>query len=549
MKNNQIVFTLLQEGLQLQLDSAGFAPEEIESLTYDGRRAILTLTHDVTDVPAFVVANLYDVESVALPASTERVHSAAFSSSVCVIRYAGPLATADGRFLIKDGTLIAYVDNNYHEIVLPDTVTALADGVFRSSYALQTIILPAHLRHIGDDVFNTCTQLREVVWPETLQTIGQRAFMCCALEHLVLPDSVTIVGEEAFAYCEQLEHVRLGASVEHIGPNAFGGCRVNESFSGRHATADGKLVILNHTVVAAVSFAEELTVPEGVERIAPYAFYHSSVGEKVRLPASLKEIGHHAFFCSHVDVELPDGLQTIGEMAFRDDFGLTHVRMPESVSEIGDGAYGGCAAQQYSGRYATADGLYLIKDGCLLGVAERDTDCYEVPQGVTRIGAYAFANLDVKARLVLPEGLVEIGDHALDGDEGAIWTSLSLPSTLRTIGRYAFNYLQLTGTLRLPEGLEHIGDHAFEDAMLGDPHVVLPSTLRSIGYEAFYDVNYLSDEKPVYELRGENPPVFTEGPAFYDFAALRIPEQARARYEADAEWAELLHRTPDTERD
>ena len=82
--------------------------------------------------------------------------------------------------------------------------------------------------------------------------------------------------------------------------------------------------------------------------------------------------------------------------------------------------------------------------------------------------------------------VTEIGDNAfaLFGSDGArISSSVTLPKTIRRIGDGAFNY-QSFSAINLPEGLTYIGEKAFE--VNRNLHsVILPSTLKEIGLEAF----------------------------------------------------------------
>lgn len=82
--------------------------------------------------------------------------------------------------------------------------------------------------------------------------------------------------------------------------------------------------------------------------------------------------------------------------------------------------------------------------------------------------------------------VTEIGDNAfaLFGSDGArITNSVTLPKTIRRIGDGAFNY-QSFSAINLPEGLTYIGEKAFE--VNRNLHfIVLPSTLREVGLEAF----------------------------------------------------------------
>ena len=89
-------------------------------------------------------------------------------------------------------------------------------------------------------------------------------------------------------------------------------------------------------------------------------------------------------------------------------------------------------------------------------------------------------------KLIIPQRIsnyrvTEIGANAFSGSS---LKEVVLPSTLKKIGSEAFRNTQLT-SITLPEGLTEIGSYAFSDSSLKE--VVLPSTLTKIGYNAFLD--------------------------------------------------------------
>ena len=86
--------------------------------------------------------------------------------------------------------------------------------------------------------------------------------------------------------------------------------------------------------------AAECIVPDGVRRIAPFAFSWANV-RKVTLPKGLVEIGQNAFeFCSKLsEVVWNEELQYIGYQAFRGCTALTQVTLPKSVELIDDEAF------------------------------------------------------------------------------------------------------------------------------------------------------------------------------------------------------------------
>ena len=67
----------------------------------------------------------------------------------------------------------------------------------------------------------------------------------------------------------------------------------------------------------------------------------------------------------------------------------------------------------------------------------------------------------------------------------------AFPKTLKKIGQEAFYSRYLTGTITLPEGLEEIGYRAFRGNRIFS--CTLPSTVTTLGNQAFYENTYLQD--------------------------------------------------------
>lgn len=87
-------------------------------------------------------------------------------------------------------------------------------------------------------------------------------------------------------------------------------------------------------------------------------------------------------------------------------------------------------------------------------------------------------------RIILPEGLEEIGEGAFFG--GGMLQYANIPSTVRTIGNKSFYSCQswAADPLVIPEGVEEIGEEAFWYCN-SIKKVVLPSTLKRINSGAF----------------------------------------------------------------
>lgn len=129
-----------------------------------------------------------------------------------------------------------------------------------------------------------------------------------------------------------------------------------------------------------------------------------------------------------------------------------------------------------------------------------------LPEGLTRIGAYAFANCEAMTAVTFPStletvdkgafygcdiietydfsktALAAIGDNAF-ADSPALAT-VQFPGTLKTIGAAAFLNCTALTAITLPEGVETVETQAFYNCTAVES-LTLPATLKNIGAWAF----------------------------------------------------------------
>ena len=96
---------------------------------------------------------------------------------------------------------------------------------------------------------------------------------------------------------------------------------------------------------------------------------------------------------------------------------------------------------------------------------------------------------DIK-KVVLPEGIVEIGDLTFRSCKEL--KEINFPKSLKKIGKQAFLFCEsLASEVTLQKGLTEIGEAAFAYCV-NIPKAVIPSTVTSLGKEAFYNCQNLS---------------------------------------------------------
>lgn len=188
--------------------------------------------------------------------------------------------------------------------------------------------------------------------------------------------------------------------------------------------------------------------------------------------------------------------------------------------------------------YTDRDGVLFSKNGktlLLYPACYRKTtdtagdaaypDSYTVPDGVERIGTFAFLKNEHLRDLLLPSSLREIGDMSFFG-----CTRLG-----------AFEYEPSQDTLAgsgfsLPDGLETIGSDAFSKCGSIAPVLFFPASLREIGHHALFSCSGIknlffeaADEASLTLGEAWRPKNLKAGPLW------KAPEPQFGKSRADAE--------------
>lgn len=112
-----------------------------------------------------------------------------------------------------------------------------------------------------------------------------------------------------------------------------------------------------------------------------------------------------------------------------------------------------------------------------------------IPEGVTRIGDYAFFCCDSLTKVTIPEGVTSIGKRAFRDCDGL--SAVALPEGVTSIGEGAFYSCDSLTEIVIPEGVTSIGKSAFGYCE-GLSAVTLPDSVTRIGEDAFFLCKSLS---------------------------------------------------------
>ena len=181
-------------------------------------------------------------------------------------------------------------------LVIPDSVTTIANNAFQSNYSIRSITIGDTGNStvtIGDNAFYNSYYLVNVTIRSRVTTIGNNAFQGTQLTSLVLPNSVTTIGNNAFTGT-YLDIVDIPNSVTTIGNNAFAGTKLTRVTIGTGVTTIGTGAFQS-TQLATV------TIPNNVTSIGAGAFAYINTLTSVTIGTGVITLGDNAFYASVSD--------------------------------------------------------------------------------------------------------------------------------------------------------------------------------------------------------------------------------------------------------
>lgn len=162
-----------------------------------------------------------------------------------------------------------------------------------------------------------------------------------------------------------------------------------------------------------------------------------------------------------------------------------------------------------------------------------DLKSIEIPNGITRIGDFAFCDCDKLEKLSLPDSVEHLGESAFDscGIENIklskklktippgcfaynFLNEIDIPSSVKEIGGWAFAFNFIYDVI-LPEGVETIGSNAFE---IGGK-IYIPSTMKTIARDFYYEecIDIPQEHLPYIEVSEKNPIFFSKNGTLYSY--------------------------------
>ena len=393
--------------------------------------------------------------------------------------------------------------NSLNTIVIPNTVTLIAERAFSGCYSLsglafetggtsamvigqyafysistRSLTLPATVADIGNSAFYD-SQLQNITIESgsKLKSLGNQVFRNAPLKNITLPDSLTTIGSNVFMGCASLESVTFGEGLISIGANNF----QDSSVENVHFPASMQSMGIenfkdcrNLKEVTFAAFAKLAALPEGT-------FAGSSI-ERIIIPASVTQLadgtvskGVFAGCTNLAYVGFADGSKcaVIGKYAFYNCTALKDMSLPLTISTLGESAFEHC-------------GLVSIM----------------VPAGATQLGSSLFASCENLTNVTLYTRTTELPTMMFANCVNL--TSVVLPASVSTIGNScfvntgieSFEVAEGSTTMTSLDGVIYSADMtrviAYPDKKK-DPTLTIPGTVTYIGAGIFKENRYLEE--------------------------------------------------------
>ncbi len=365
-------------------------------------------------------------------------------------------------FKIENHTLIEYIpDDEDTDVVIPEGVTSIRSTAFRNTDHITSISFPSTLPMIKFLCWDIPNELKRIYIPDGVK-VGKKAFSMAGS----IISNIPIAEWNSRSGINKLEYA-LNYMQQYQGGDPFLDSvkEQNDLFIKEHTTEIIRLIMPFD--IQAISY---LTRGDFLN-IYHIEYLEKFLNENIEITAMLLDYKASRF--------TPEFLEKHEQKKIDTALGRRERSLSEwkRIFRLRDDGSGGYIITGYKGA---------------------DTDV-EIPQKiggrqVTAIGYRAFAARRIKRRkeeeitacrnirsVYIPEGVTMIGAEAF-----ACCVSLTeaiLPSSLKIIGKRAFSSCYNLSKINLPEGLTQIEDNAFSDC--GIPEITIPGSVKTIGKEAF----------------------------------------------------------------
>ncbi len=340
----------------------------------------------ITDTAFYQCSSLKSVE---IPANVKTIEKNAFRES-------GLETVTLNEGLQTIGENAFYKCASLNDVRIPASIETFEKNTFRES-GLKTVTLNEGLQTIGENAFYKCASLNDVRIPASIETFGKNAFRESGLKTVILNEGLRTIGENAFYKCLLLKEVHIPSSIQTWGTYTFSGCAELKT-----VTFSEGLSSIGEAAFNSCELLDEVTVPAGLA-VGKGAFKSSGL-RRLTVEANATLAFESFGFCRQLEEVTLSGEVDCKSFAFTNSTAIQRVNV-ESLADWCNMSFGNSYATPLCG------GAKLYVDGTAI---EGDL---VIPEGVKKVGDYAFMNYSYIHRIVLADSVEELGKCAFDSVE------------------------------------------------------------------------------------------------------------------------------------
>lgn len=239
---------------------------------------------------------------------------------------------------------------NYSQYGSSVNIDNIIPGGCFSHTNLISIYLPFNTKKIEAQAFFFSEKLENISIPDDCRSIGWESFSACGLISVNIPRNVSFIDKLAFNRCIYQEKLNIPSETVTIPYGIFkflsGLSFIDVDVNSACFTSiDGVLYDKSVSeLIACPRLKDEITIPDGIQTISPFAFYSCQNLRVINMPNSITMLGEAGFWgCNSLtDINFSDNITFIDDNAFWECTSLTSMLLPKSIAGIGDNAFTGC---------------------------------------------------------------------------------------------------------------------------------------------------------------------------------------------------------------
>lgn len=330
----------------------------------------------------------------------------------------------------------AFCDNLVN-VLLPEGLTVIGKGSFGCS-GIESITLPDSLISIGESAFYECVNLKSINIPKSLTTLGEYAFYNSGLEIILLDNEKIKFYESPFLYCKNLSTAVLSENITMIPDYIFYGCSSLRSITiNENITQIGVGSFGDNISLTTVNFNAKNCKPTKSGTDFTAFFTDCPNITTVNIGSSVTVLPEYCFAGLEriVEVKIPESVKTIGSHAFAYCKNLNNIEIHPNVISIGSYSFFDTAFYNDETNWKN-DLLYVNK--YLLHARPNALITYDISSDTKVISGSAFSLCNNVTEIVIPDGVVTIGDFAFSECYNLV--TAQIPQSVENIGDSTFAY-------------------------------------------------------------------------------------------------------------